>query len=112
MSNATVPSSHQRWPSRRTSDIGLARETPVRLSAPFCCKVAASANRNAAESASAAAMGPAYFASRSSDRATGEASGSVRASAQLDARSMNSIGPIVIAMQKSHTAASSTEPSS
>ncbi len=45
-----------RWPTSRTSDIGLASETPARLSAPFCCSVAASAKRNAAMSASAAAI--------------------------------------------------------
>ena len=45
-----------RWPTRRTSDIGLARETPARLSAPFCCSVAASAKRIDAMSASAAAI--------------------------------------------------------
>ena len=56
-SSAAVPNSHMRWPTSRTSDIGLASETPSRLRAPFCWNVAATANRKAAMSASAAAIG-------------------------------------------------------
>ena len=50
-----MPSSHIFSPTSRTSDIGSASEIVGRFSAPFCWSAAASAKRNAATSARAAA---------------------------------------------------------
>ena len=48
MSSAIVPSSHIVCPASRASEAGLLSESSGRFSAPFCCSVAASANRIAA----------------------------------------------------------------
>ena len=59
-----VPSSHIVWPARRASVAGSRSEISGRFSAPFCCSVAATANRNAATSARADAIGGAYASSQ------------------------------------------------